>query len=126
MLPAVIEFLTLLPLTLPAPAEPARVDLDLSLAERAIVGRITVAESEDYFGAVLLSTSPDLAHFLVNLPPLLADSIVLGFGRAENGVLQIEGPQAVHPPITIYGQAVVFDEAVDASGIEKLDLRGGQ
>jgi hypothetical protein len=46
-MPAALELLALLPLSFPAPAEPARVQLDLSLSEGAIVGKITVADSLD-------------------------------------------------------------------------------
>jgi len=123
MLPAALELLALLPVLLPAPAVAARVELDLGLVDGAIVGKVTVDDSPEFFAAVLLSASPEQAHYLVNLPPLLADFVVLGIGQARGGQVRIVGPQGNHPALTIYGQAVVFDEALDASEVEKLDLR---
>lgn len=86
--------------------------------------------SSPYFAGVLLSLSPQLAHYLVDLPPLLADHVIAGIGFVERERYLLSLPDTVLPPgVMIYAQGVTFDGAVIASsdvGDFVLDASGEQ
>jgi len=69
----------------------------------------TIDYMPGYFGAVLLSLSDDLSHYLVGLPPLLSGATVLGFAVSQNGRIEIVVPRPAGPAIPVYGQALVYD-----------------
>ncbi|MFN6147676.1 MAG: hypothetical protein ACK5AL_15055 [Planctomycetota bacterium] len=72
--------------------------------------------SSPYFAGVLLSLSPKLAHYLVDLPPLLADHVIAGIGFVERERYLLSLPETALPPgVMIYAQGVTFDGAVIAS-----------
>lgn len=62
-----------------------------------------------FVGGVLLSLSPDVTHYLVDLPPLLSDFAVLGIAYGEEE-LAFQAIREALPIVTpIYAQGVVFD-----------------
>ena len=62
-----------------------------------------------FVGGVLLSLSPDLTHYLVDLPPLLSDFVVLGIAYGEEEVSFQAFREALPIVTPIYAQGVVFD-----------------
>lgn len=109
-------FVSLLAGLLPAqqpPGLPASavtpVTLDFSVHDRALVADLQVDESK-FFGIVLLSLRSDLTHYLTDLPPLLSEPVVMGYGFARPTGLRITALGIPVGRITIHGQAVVFGE----------------
>src|SRR5262245_22124765 len=90
--------------------------LDIHYTGGAIAAKVT-GPSQDFLGAVILSDSDQLTHFLVGLPPLLCTFVILGIGQAQDGVLPMVVPHATLPPIdlAVFGQAVTLDAGVLAS-----------
>jgi hypothetical protein len=59
-----------------------------------------------------VSLQPDLAHYLVGLPPLLGESIVLDWGIAQSLRFHSVVPEtAVLPGVMFYAQGVTISEA---------------
>ena len=68
----------------------------------------------DFVGAVLFSKSDQLSYYLVDLPPLLTDGVMLMIGSSEVTTLKLFLPQTL-PAIPVYAQAVVYDGKAFAS-----------
>lgn len=87
--------------------------------------RATVRGAEPgFFGIVLLSLSPQQQHFLVDLPPILADFAVMGAGYTAGHELEFKVPcdvmQGDQP--ALYGQAITFsDQGLAASGVVQIE-----
>lgn len=65
-----------------------------------------------FLGIVLVSLQPDLAHYLVGLPPLLGESIVLDWGIAQSLRFHSVVPEtAFLPGVMFYVQGVTISEA---------------
>src|SRR5262245_58879219 len=58
-------------------------DLVLSFGAKSLDATVEGPEST-YLGMVLLSTSPAQRYYLVDLPPMLADAVVMGIGKAHD------------------------------------------
>ena len=122
MLPA-----TLLAIALPLLCTPigtgSAPTLDIHFTSDGIAAKVT-GPSQDFLGAVILSDSDQLSHFLVGLPPLLSTFVVLGVGQAHDGVLPFVVPHATLPPVelTVFAQAVTLDAGVIASSEVKKFL----
>ena len=70
---------------------------------------------------VPLSTSPALRYYILDLPPMLADAVVMGIGKAHDQVLQLSIPWRAGDAFTIYGQAVILgSEGCLTSGLVPL------
>lgn len=76
-----------------------------------------------FVGGVLLSLTPDLTHYLVDLPPMLTDHVVLGFAFGEDEIALRAFREALPIVVPIYAQGVVFDGvAIQATEITMLML----
>lgn len=65
-----------------------------------------------FLGIVLLSLSPNLQHFLVDLPPLLDQAIVLDYGIDSDGMFSTRFRDTVFPPgVMLYAQGVTIGDA---------------
>lgn len=69
---------------------------------------------EQFLGAVVLSLSPELAHYFTGMPPLLVDFAVLGVGIGEPGEMYScsVSEYSLQPGVMMYAQGVTFDGAV--------------
>jgi hypothetical protein len=96
--------------------------LELSASDVGLTAFVHGSEP-GYVGIVLLSLSSDTMHFLVGLPPLLAESAVMGVGFGNgNGDMWLKVPfsqfQQDHP---LFGQALTLGEmGLSVSGIAHL------
>jgi hypothetical protein len=90
--------------------------LDIHYTGGAIAAKVT-GPSQDFLGAVILSDSGQLSHFVVGLPPLLTTYVILGIGQAHDGVLPFVVQHATLPPVDleIFAQGVTLDAGVVAS-----------
>lgn len=98
---------------LAAPKEGALLDVQLvpGAVEFAVDG-----PKGPFVGGVLLSLSPDLAHYFVGLPPLLVDHVIAGAGFVEKGRYELSLPDTALPPgVMIHAQGVTFDGVAIAS-----------
>ena len=124
MMPAQLAAL-LLPL-LPAYAGQSDPSLSLGYAESRIEFHVEVPGAA-FVGGVLLSFNPHLRHYLQGLPPLLADSAVLGIGIAspEGELVLGIAEQVVPPGIPIHAQGVVLlEEGLAATDVESFIVDG--
>ena len=65
----------------------------------------------DFLGVVLVSLTPNLQHYLVGLPPLLDQSIVLGWGLSQDGRFTSKQSEFTFPPgIMFYVQGVTIGD----------------
>lgn len=81
-----------------------------------------------FVGGVLLSLAPDLTHYLVDLPPLLTDHVVLGIAFGEDEIALTAFREALPIVVPIYAQGVLFDGvAIQATEVSvmKLEPWGG-
>lgn len=104
---------TLLSLAFVAAAPLAVPHGEASLAVTLVPGAVEFSvdgPSTPYIAGVLLSLSPDLVHYLVDLPPLLADHVIAGAGIVDEGSYFLSLPDTLLPPgIMIQAQGVTFD-----------------
>jgi hypothetical protein len=86
----------------------------LSIRFRPLLVCFSITSPHDTFlGATLLSPTPDLAHYFVGLPPLLADHVVVDIGLGQGHEYNCAVSEFLLPPgIFIYAQGVTFDGAV--------------
>jgi hypothetical protein len=64
-----------------------------------------------FVGVVLASLSPDLRHFVVDLPPLLDQSLVLAFGATSSQRFHAAVSEFVFPAgLPVYVQGVTLTE----------------
>ncbi|HLQ39132.1 MAG TPA: hypothetical protein VK348_15085 [Planctomycetota bacterium] len=103
----------------PAPAPPARLELELGYSDAGLAARLQ-SDRQSFFGAVILSLSPQQMYFLRDLPPLLASAVVLGAGPTKNGELDFLARSPVRLPVPVYGQGVLFDQALTATKVVML------
>lgn len=111
--------LSLIPLALSLAAPLAAAQpTDSRLPEFAVVLQPAVVEfhiaqsATPFLGIVLVSVSSDLQHFLVGLPPLLDQAVVLDWGLDYEGVYSTRYRDTVFPPgVMIYAQGVTISEA---------------
>ena len=118
----VLPFLSVLPAGPPDDVGPG---LQIALVKTAIVANVTATTSLDFLGAVIVSDSDVLRHYLVGLPPLLGNFVVLGVGVAANGSLTVSAPAPPLPAVAskIFAQAVTLDAAgIVSSDVETLVL----
>ncbi|MCA8964984.1 MAG: hypothetical protein H6838_15490 [Planctomycetes bacterium] len=75
-----------------------------------------------FFGGVIASLSPQLRHFLVDLPPLLDNAAVLGVGLVDYR-FDVTIPVRVIPPgLFIYVQGVVLGDEITATDVKSFVL----
>ncbi len=99
------------------PAAPALAGLDLTV-HPGYVQFDVLGPAEPFVGVVLVSLQPELVHFLVGLPPLLDQSLVLDYGISSAGTFTSVFPEAVFPPgLMIYAQGVTISDAGIASSM---------
>lgn len=104
--------------SLPAQLVPAQPALHVHLSP-AMVNMTIVSDELPYVGVFLISAEPNLAHFLVGLPPLLADAGVLHYGLSESPRFGLSLPDITFPPgMFIYVQGVT----VTATTIQATDV----
>lgn len=100
--------------------------LELTATDMAFAARIEA--STEYFGLVLLADSPQVQHFLVDLPPLLVNPVVMGMGKSIGGVLKFSLPRPPDLDFTVYGQAVILDHrglsSTEPVAVESAPTRG--
>lgn len=118
---------TLLSLAVVAVAPFAAPSGDPSLAVRLVPGAVEFTvegASTPYVAGVIVSLSPDLVHYFVGLPPLLADHVVAGVGIVEQGGYFLSVADTLLPPgIMIQAQGVTFDGvAIAATAVESFVL----
>ncbi|HZN40455.1 MAG TPA: hypothetical protein VFD82_16740 [Planctomycetota bacterium] len=97
----------------------------LSIGFRPLLVCFSITSPHDTFlGATLLSPSPDLAHYFVGLPPLLANHVVVDVGLGQGHFYNCAVNELLLPPgIFIYAQGVTFDGAVfDATRVRDFVL----
>lgn len=102
-------------------------DAPPALLIRSADGRIgaLVTGPDTFTGYVIVSLRSDLIHSFVGLPPLLADSMLLGSGKAEDGSMSLNVPLKFHPkvPLLVYAQAViVVGEEIQSSDVQSFDI----
>lgn len=94
-----------------------------------VVNFDVVSAQPQFVGVVLLSLQPDLAHYLVGLPPLLGNSIVLDWGYTDGLRFHSSMPEATFAPgMMFYAQGVTISEAgIFGSDVGSfvLDATGG-
>lgn len=83
-----------------------------------------------FVGIVLVSLVPDLQHFLVGLPPLLDQAVVLDWGLATGRRYGTAVSEFVFPPgVMIHVQGVTLSDVVGLQATETgsfvLDATGG-
>jgi hypothetical protein len=98
-------------------------DLSIDIAAGIIQFDVELGTSP-FLGVVLLSLSSDLQHFLVDLPPLLDQAVILDYGLAVGGIYSAAIPETLLPPgIMIYAQGVAIAEfGILASEVDSLVL----
>lgn len=75
-----------------------------------------------FVGVVIASLSPQMRHFFVGLPPLLDDSVVLGYGLADDR-FRVDIPvEALPPGLFVYVQGVVLGDKVSATDVKSFVL----
>ena len=92
---------------MPAP-KPATVFPELALAAAGKDLAATIAGPTEFFGGLLLSPSPTLRHFLLDLPPMLDDGVLVATGKAVDGRLEFVLPGLGRLPFAVHGQALVL------------------
>lgn len=107
--PSLIAALLLLPLA----AQPVASD-DLGFAVKLLPAAVQFAidgPRQPFVGVVLVSTSPELAHYFTGLPPLLADAVVVAFGVGDAKGYQVALPDSVFPAgVRWHAQGVAIGE----------------
>jgi hypothetical protein len=90
------------------------------------VNFVMAAQEAPYIAVVLVSLSPNLSHYLVDLPPLLADPVVLTWGVANGPRFGVTFPEQAFPPgVFIYAQGVALLETrVVSSAVDEFVLDG--
>jgi hypothetical protein len=80
-----------------------------------------------FLGGVILSLSPNLTHYFVDLPPILSDFVVLGVGLSAKSEYLLSIPQRMLPPgIMLYAQGLTADGvSLFSSDVHGLVLDGG-
>ena len=74
-----------------------------------------VGGPSEFWGVVLLSLDDQMQHFYVELPPILANGVVLGAGLAKDGTLAITVPRDPGPKFAVWGQALIVVDGVLSS-----------
>jgi hypothetical protein len=107
------------------PAQVAQPELRLVLTP-AMVNMTIVSDETPYIGVFLLSPNPTLAHFLVGLPPLLDQALVLHWGASEGQRFGHSLPEITFPPgIFLYVQGVTISDAgILATEVDSFVLDG--
>lgn len=78
----------------------------------AVVGFHVSQPQSPFLGIVLVSALPDLQHFLVGLPPLLDQAVVVDWGFDYQGTYSTRFPDTVFPPgVMLYAQGVTISDA---------------
>ncbi|HEX5052625.1 MAG TPA: hypothetical protein VFZ65_12690 [Planctomycetota bacterium] len=97
-------------LAAPSPVSNGDPDLSIAILPAAVEFQVTGPE-EAFVGVAIASLQPDLVHYLVGLPPLLADFVVLdfGLGDAEHGYTATVLRSLLPGGVTIYAQGVALD-----------------
>lgn len=95
--------------TVPQPEPPlfALPRLELTATEASFDARIEA--STEFIALVLLADSSQLQYFLVDLPPMLVDAVVMGVGKSKGGAVEFSLPRPKGIDFSVYGQAVIFD-----------------
>ena len=111
--------------TEPIPAPP--VDLEVTFVGSSIEMRVKTPVPM-FLGAVIWSLSPELQHSFQGLPPLLAESVVLGVGQGHHGEFRvIRSQRYLHYGLAIYAQGVVADATgIRSSAVVELTERSGE
>jgi hypothetical protein len=102
--------LSTLPLLPPAAAPIKGPELTIGIGSG--IATFTVESGQPlYLGAAIASLSPELVHYLVDLPPLLSDFVVLGIGigTAEEPYVCTVPERAFPAGIMLYAQGVTID-----------------
>lgn len=110
------------PIALPSPGPFLAMHYDKA---RRIVDVSIQGVSADFYGGLIASSREDLVHYLVDLPPLLADHVIVGIGQAQNGVLAMQVPVQVPllVDLKIFAQAVSLEEdGFHASPVASIGL----
>jgi hypothetical protein len=108
-------------------APPPEVELVVNLAP-ARVDFTVVAQETPFVGIVLVSLSPNLAHHLVGLPPLLQDGTVIAWGPSSGPRYGVSFPDVRFPPgVMIHAQGVALTDQLLSSDVRSfvLDATGG-
>ena len=108
---------------------PPEIELVVHLTP-AQVNLTVVAQEPRFVGIVLVSLSPNVAHFVQGLPPLLEDGVVAAWGFTDGVRYGASFPDRVFPPgVMIHAQGVALLEkgGIVSSNVGSfvLDLTGG-
>lgn len=116
-------FVLAAPLLAQKAPEMSRPELVVSYAPHAVHFDV-VAPQPLFVGVVLASLQPELAHYLVGLPPLLGESIVLDWGVTQSQRFHSVVPEGTFAPgVMFYVQGVTISEAgIFASDVSSLVL----
>ncbi|MCB9879010.1 MAG: hypothetical protein H6835_15555 [Planctomycetes bacterium] len=115
MTPALLfSLVTLAPLTLaPLAVEPK---LEVAVRGERVLFDVS-GPSQPFVGIVLGSLSYQTSHYLVGLPPLLTDGVVLGFGVGDATTpMHLELAAGALPAgVRLFAQGVTLDDGALAS-----------
>jgi len=85
------------------------------------------APADPFLGVVLIGLDPVLICCLPDMPPLLAGSVVLGWGGGSEGAFVLNLPRATFPTgVKCYLQGVAVTDAVLSSELVGLRLEVGE
>ncbi|MCK5942785.1 MAG: hypothetical protein KAI24_12485 [Planctomycetes bacterium] len=84
---------------------------------------------EIFLGCVIGALQPEMEHYLVGLPPLLSDHVLLGsgIGWPDGGYTVALRSSSLPANVPIFLQGVTLTEAgVQATDVRKFTAQGGQ
>lgn len=119
-------FCTLItPAMAPAPAHPRPPTIEIGYTGDDL--QFTVDHPTQIFiGAAIGSLTPDLTHYLIDIPPLLSDHVIFGAGIGYPGEgVPVRVPQDNLPrgvPIYVQGVTMVPELGIEASEVESITL----
>lgn len=99
------------PLAAAMPAEQKLPELSIVLGPAVVEFHVSLPMSP-FVGVVIASLSADVQHYLVGLPPLLDQAVVLAAGLDYEGTFSTRFRDVAFPPgIMIYAQGVTIGES---------------
>ncbi len=77
-----------------------------------------------FLGVVIVSLSSDLQHFLVGLPPLLDQAVIVDWGLSNNGIYSTAVSEFLFPAgVMIHVQGITIgDVGIEASAVGQFVL----
>lgn len=109
----------------PAPPTPSQPTIEIGYAGDDVEFLVD-HPTQIFLGGAIASLSPNMTHYLTDIPPLLSDHVILGAGVGYPGEgVSVIVPQALLPRgVTIYAQGVTLTDEVgiEASRVDTIFL----